>query len=76
MKFLQPPIQVCRGAYIPYFKINTTIFCCPLFIKKHLNPQGRIREMVNEHTVEYNPSCSPSDSRPISRFSLFGACLW
>ena len=41
MKFLQPPIQVCRGAYIPYFKINTTVFCCPLFIKNYLNPSGQ-----------------------------------
>lgn len=33
---LQPPIQVCRAAYIPYlpyFQINVPIFCCPSFSK-------------------------------------------
>ena len=30
MKFLQPPIPVCRGAYTPYFKINTPVFCFAL----------------------------------------------
>ena len=45
LNFLQPPIQVCRGAYIPYFKINAPIFCCP-------------NKMVNKHTVDYHPSAS------------------
>ena len=27
--FLQLLIQVCRGSYIHYFKINAPIFCCP-----------------------------------------------
>ena len=45
--FLQPPIPVCRGIYIPYFKINTPIFCCPLFSGNYLNLQVRINKMVN-----------------------------
>ena len=56
--FLQPPIQVWRGAYIPYFKINAPIFCCSIFFEKCLNPQVRINKMVNEHTVYYHPSPS------------------
>ena len=28
--FLQSPMQVCRGAYISYFKINALIFYCSL----------------------------------------------
>ena len=39
-------IPVCRGAYIPYFKVNSTIFCCPFFSENHLNPQVRIKKMV------------------------------
>ena len=34
--FLQHSIQVCRGAYIPYFKIVTIIFCC-LFFSKNIS---------------------------------------
>ena len=56
MKFLLPPIPVCRGAYIPCFKINAPIFSCLLFSENHLNPQVRINKMVNKHTVDYHPS--------------------
>ena len=54
--FLQPPMQVCRSAYIPNFKINAPIFCCPLFFKEYLNPQVRINKMINEHNVDYHPN--------------------
>ena len=54
--FLQFPIQMCRGAYIPYFKINAPIFCCSIFLEECLNPQFRINKMLNEHTVDYQPS--------------------
>ena len=36
--FLQSPLLVRRGAFIPYFKINAPIFCCPLISKNYLNP--------------------------------------
>ena len=62
-KFLHLPIQVCRGTYIPYFKINTPIFCCLLFFKEYLNPQVRINKMGNEHTVDYHHSPSELASR-------------
>ena len=39
---------MCRGVYIPQFKINPLIFCCPL---------------VNKHTVNYEPSPSQLVSR-------------
>ena len=52
-----------RVAYIPYFKINAPIFCCPLFSENYLNPQVRINRMVNKHTVNYNPSPSQLTSR-------------
>ena len=61
--FLQPPIQLCRTVYIPYFKINAPIFFCPLFFEEYLNPQIRINIMVNEHTVNYHPCCFGSTSR-------------
>ena len=48
---------------IHYFKINPPIFCCPLFSKNYLNPQARINEMVNKHTVDYHPSPSQLISR-------------
>ena len=54
--FLQPSIQVCRDAYIPYSKINASIFC-------FLSPQVRINKMVNEHTVDYHPIPSEFTSR-------------
>ena len=41
LNFLQPSIQVCWGAYIPYFKINTPIFCYLIFFEECLNPQVR-----------------------------------
>ena len=41
LNFLQSSLQVCWGAYIPYFKINTPIFCYLIFFKKCLNPQVR-----------------------------------
>ena len=51
--FLQPSIQVCRGTYIPYFKINTPIFCGFIFF---FNTQVRIYKMLNEEPVDYHPS--------------------
>ena len=56
-------MQVSRNAYINYFKINASIFCCPLFLKEYLNPQLRINKMVNKHTVDYHPSRLPLTSR-------------
>ena len=56
LNFLQPPIPVCRGAYIPYFKMNPLIFCCPLFSESYLNPYVRINKMVNKHNVDYHLS--------------------
>ena len=56
MKF--SPIQVCRVAFIPYFKINAPIFCCSIFFEECFNPQVRINKMVNEYTVDYHPSPS------------------
>ena len=56
--FLQPPIPVCRGACILYFKINAPIKCCPLFSGNYLNPQDSINKIVNKHTVDYHPSPS------------------
>ena len=57
------PIQVCRGAYIPYFKINAPIFQCSLFFEEYLHPQVRINKMGNKHTVNYHPSPSQLTSR-------------
>ena len=51
--FLQPSIQVCRGTYIPYFKINAPIFCGFIFF---FNTQVRIYKMLNEEPVDYHPS--------------------
>ena len=56
-------LLVCRGAYIPYFKINAPICCCPFFSENYLNPQARISKMVNKHTVDYHPSPSELISR-------------
>ena len=50
-----------RCAYIPYFKINAPIFCCPLFFKEYLNPHVMIIKM--EHTVDYHPCLSELTSR-------------
>ena len=63
LNFLQPSIQVCRGAYFPYFKINAPIFCSFIFFKECLNPQVRINKMVNEYTVDYHYSPSGFTSR-------------
>ena len=51
--FLQPPIQVCRGVCILYFKINAPIFCCLLFFEKYLNPQVTINKMVHTYCWWY-----------------------
>ena len=56
-------IQVCKGTYFPYFKINDPIFCCPLFFEEPLCPQVRINKMVSEHTVNYHPRPSELTSR-------------
>ena len=56
-------MQVCRGAYIPYFKINDPIFCFPLFCEVYLNSQVTINNLVNEHTVDYNPNSLKLASR-------------
>ena len=56
-------MQVSRDAYINCFKINASIFCCPLFLEEYLNPQLRINKMVNKHTVDYHPSPLPLTSR-------------
>ena len=72
--FLQPPIPICRGAYIPYFKINGAIFCCLIFSENYLNPQVRINKMVYRH-IEYHPSPSQLISRcirPIFLWTLKG----
>ena len=63
LNFLQPEVKMCRGFYIPYFKINVPSFCWPLFFEEYLNPQVRINKMVNEHTVDYQPSPSELTSR-------------
>ena len=53
---------MCKGAYVPYFKISSPIFCCSLF---------SISKMVNEHTVNYH-------SRPWELTSRIQPliCLW
>ena len=55
MKFLQPPILVYRGAYIPQFKINAPIFCCPLFSENYLNPKVRINKMDKQTYFQLQP---------------------
>ena len=54
---------VYRGAYIRYFIINPSIFCCPLFSENYLNCKYRINQVVNKHTVDYHPSPSQLISR-------------
>ena len=56
--FLQLSVPVCRGNFIPHFKIKAPIFCHPIFTEKYINPQVRINEMVNKHIVDYHPSLS------------------
>ena len=55
--FVQPPMQVCRCASIPNFKINASFLCFPFFFK-YINPQIRINKMVKEHIADYHPSPS------------------
>ena len=45
------------------FQNQCPIFCCLLFPENYLNPQVRIKKMVNEHTVDYHPSPSQLISR-------------
>ena len=52
-----------ENVYIPYFKINPPIFCCPLFSANYLKPQVRINKMVSKHSVDYHPSPSQLISR-------------
>ena len=52
-----------RGDYIPYFKINSPIFCWPFFFEEYFNPQVRINKMRNEDTVDYHISPSKLTSR-------------
>ena len=54
---------MCRGAYIPYLKINAPIFCCPLFSENYLNPQARVNKLVNKHVLNYHTSPSQLTSR-------------
>ena len=51
-------MQVRKGVYICYFKINTPIFCCFIFFEECLNHQVRIYKMLIKHTVDYHPSPS------------------
>ena len=69
--FLQHSIQVYRGAYIPYFKINAPNFCCFIFFQERLNLQVRFNKMVNEHTVDYPPSPPEFTSR-INHLIFYG----
>ena len=64
--FLQPPIQVCRSAYISYFKITPApIFCwAPSFWKNaSILRSGSTKEMVKKHTADCHPSPSELTSR-------------
>ena len=58
--FLQPPIQVCRDAYIPYFKILRRHFLRLHVFRRMSQSSG---QMLNEHVVNYNPSPSEFTSR-------------
>ena len=45
--FLQHPIQMYNTrTSTPYFKINTHLFCCPLFFKEYPNPKFMINKVV------------------------------
>ena len=55
MKVSSTSMQVSRSVYIPYFKINAPIFCCPIFFEGYLKTQVRINKMGNGHTVDYHP---------------------
>ena len=41
-----------------YFKINTYLFCYPLFFKQYLNPKVMINKVLNEHSVAGSKSSS------------------
>ena len=47
-----------QSVCIPYFKINTLIYCCPHLFEEYLNPQVRFNKMVNDHSVNYHPNLS------------------
>ena len=55
--FLQPPVKLCRGSYIPYFKITPPLF------EECLIPHVEINKMLNQHSVYYHPSPSELTSR-------------
>ena len=55
VKFLPFTIQIYKDASIPYFKINTPFFWCPLFFEEYLNPQIRTNKTVDKHSVDYHP---------------------
>ena len=57
--FYQSPMQMRRGAYIPYFKVNAHIFCCSINFEERINLQVRVNIMVNENTFDYQ--LSPSE---------------
>ena len=54
---------MCRSAYIPYFKMNTPIFCWFIFFKECFSTQVRVNKMVNKHTVNYHSGPSVFTSR-------------
>ena len=58
MKFSSTSWKVCRGIYVPCFKLTPTLSAAPYFINKI-----RINTMVNKHTVDYQPSPSGLTSR-------------
>ena len=52
-KFLQPPIQVRRGIYIPCFKLNVSNFCLSIFFKEFPNPQVKFNKWKREDILDY-----------------------
>ena len=48
MKFSLNPMQMCRSAWIPFFRIKVHFFCYLLFFKECLSPQIKIKKLVNE----------------------------
>ena len=58
MKFSSTSWKVCRGIYVPCFKLTPTLSAAPYFINKI-----RINTVVNKHTVDYQPSPSGLTSR-------------
>ena len=53
-----------KRAYIPYFKINPTIFYCSFLFEEYLRfSQVANNKMIEEHTVDYHPSPSELTSR-------------